>query len=117
MDIKGNVVTDVAQGFGGPVNIEPERPENVFLMDKSGGNTHGKADAQKGGEKKVVPHGEVPKEEVGVGEAHFTVAPFNDFLGYLCFLVVIFAWASLHPCWAMGVDIFSEVLHLPGEAP
>ena len=74
MDIKGNVVSDVAKGFGRPVTIVPERAENAFLMDESGSNTHGKADGQNGGEKKVVPHGEIPKGEVGVGKAHFTVA-------------------------------------------
>ena len=75
MVIKGNVVADIATCFRRTMTIEPERPANTFLMDESGGNTHVKDDAKKGGEKKVIRNDEIPKEEVGVGEAHFTVAP------------------------------------------
>ena len=52
-------------------------------MDETGDNTHGKEDSRRGGKNKVVPRGEVPKEEVGVNEAHFTPTPFNDFSGDL----------------------------------
>ena len=86
--------------------MKPKRPHNAFLMDETGNNTHGKDDGKQGGERLVVPCGEVPKEEVGVGEAHFTLAPFNDFLGFLRFIVVVFVAKKLNPLWAMGVDIF-----------
>ena len=63
MDIDGNIVEDEALAFGRPVNISITRPENVFVMDETGDNTHGKSDSIKGGEKKVVPAGEVPRHQ------------------------------------------------------
>ena len=108
VDMQGNVVEDEALGFGRPVTIKPKRPRNAFLVNETRDNTHGKNDSRRGGETYAVPHGEVPKQEVGVGDAQFTIAPFNDFLGELCFIAIIFAAEKLHPLWAMGVDIFAE---------
>ena len=108
MDIKGWIVDNEADGFGRPVTIKPLRPRNVFLMDETGNNTHGKDDCKRGGEQMVVPCGEIPKEEVGVNNSHYTLAPFTDLNGDLRFLVVIFAAAKVRPCWAMGVDVFAE---------
>jgi len=108
MDIDGNIVEDEALAFGRPVNISITRPENVFVMDETGDNTHGKSDSIKGGEKKVVPAGEVPREEVGIEDSHFTVAPFHDLTGQLRFLVLIFKGTKLKPSIALGVDVFAE---------
>ena len=96
MDIHGNIVIDVAMAFGCPVTIEYIRPENCFVMDETGTNTHGTDDFRNGGEKTVVPRGEVPREEVGITNSHFTCAPFNDFNGNMQCMTVILKGEKLH---------------------
>ena len=78
MDIKGNIVDDESKGFRRPVTIKFTCTSNVFVMDETGSNTHGKAGSQKGDEKYAVPRGKVPSEEVGVTNSHFTLTPFNN---------------------------------------
>ena len=65
MDITGKIINEESRAFGRPVTIKYTRPHTVFFMDETGDNTHGKEDSIKGGERKVVPRGEVPREEVG----------------------------------------------------
>ena len=59
-------------------------------MDETGGTTHGKDDCKQGGKKKVVLCVKIPKEEAGVNNSNYTLAPFTDLNGDLCFLVLIF---------------------------
>ena len=63
-DTNGEIVDDVSLAFGHPVTINYVRPENVFFLDETGDNTHGKDDGNRGGQRKVVPRGEIPKELV-----------------------------------------------------
>ena len=49
-----------------------------------------------------MPRGKIPREEVGITNSHFTLAPFNDFNGDLRCLTIIFAGEKLHPGWALG---------------
>ena len=97
MDITGKIVDDKAHAFGWPVIIKYTCPCNVFFMDDTRDNTHGKDGSIKGGEKKVVPAGEVLREEIGANNAHSTVAPFNDSTGQLQCVVVVFPAEKLNP--------------------
>jgi hypothetical protein len=94
--------------FGRPVTIDYVRPENVFFLDKTGDNTHGKDNGNQGSQKKVVPKGEIPKELVGVKNSHFTITPIMDATGTLQSVMVIFAGKELSPEWSLGIDIFAE---------
>jgi hypothetical protein len=62
----------------------------VFCLDKTGDNKQGKTDGNRGGQKKVVPRGKIPKELVGVKDSHFTITPITDLTGNLRFVTVIF---------------------------
>ena len=62
-----------SHAFGHPVTIKITRPENIFVFDEMGDNTHGKEDTVKGGEKMLCLKSQVPKEEVGDSDRHFTV--------------------------------------------
>ena len=53
MDIDGNIVNNKALAFSRPVNIAITRPDNVFVIDWTGDNTHCKSDSIKVGEKKL----------------------------------------------------------------
>ncbi len=44
MDANGNAVNSKSQAFGYPVNVDVHRRNNVFLMDETGDNLHGKDD-------------------------------------------------------------------------
>ena len=99
---------DEALAFGHPVTIKYLRPENVFFLDETGDNTHGKDDGNQGGQRKVVPKGEIPKEIVGIKDSHFTITPITDATGKLQFVVVIFAAKEVLPEWSLGIDIFAE---------
>jgi hypothetical protein len=94
--------------FGRPVTINYVHPENVFVLDKTGDNTHGKDDGNQGGQKKVVPRGEIPKELVGVKNSHFTITPITDATGTLQLVTVFFSSKELSPEWSLGIDIFAE---------
>ena len=85
MNKTGEIIEDESLAFGRPVTIDftPRGRKNTFLMDEMGDNTHRKSDSNKGGEKKVVPKGKIPLEEVGINDAHYTVAPFNVLDGHL----------------------------------
>ena len=61
----GTIVDDETLAFGHPVTIKYIRRENVFFLNETGDNTHGKDDGNRGGQRKVVPKGEIPKEIVG----------------------------------------------------
>lgn len=108
-DKEGNIVQDEKLAFGRPVTCNITRPENIFCLDETGSNTHGKDDAVNGGEKKVVPKGQIPKEIVGIRNSHFTVVPVSDFTGKLRFVTLIFAGKTLLPSWVLGMDIFAEL--------
>jgi hypothetical protein len=94
--------------FGHPVTIDYTHPENVFFLDKTGDNMYGKDDGNQGGQKKVVPKGEIPKELVGVKDLHFTIAPITDATGTLRIVMEIFSGKELSPEWSLGIDIFAE---------
>ena len=110
MDREGNIVADPKDAFGLPVPIKFTRPGNCFVLDETGSNTHKKDDGQKGGEKKVVPRGETPKEVVGIKDSHFTVLPVSDLNGKLVFVKVIFAAKKLSSAWTTGVEVFHELV-------
>lgn len=107
MDRLGNIVQE-SLAFGLPVTIAFRRARNCFVLDETGTSTHGKDDCQKGGQKKVVPAGEIPREMVGIKHSHFSVLPISNFEGELVFVTVIFASEKLNPTWALGVDVFSK---------
>lgn len=106
--IEGNIVEDENLAFGCPVTINITRRENIFCMDETGDNTHGKNDCKKGGEKKVTVKGLIPRELVGIRDSHFTVAPVTDFNGDLRIVVVIFAAEKVPDKFCVGVDVFAE---------
>ena len=81
----------------------------MYFLDETGDNTHGKDDGNQGGQRKVVPKGEIPKELVGVKDSHFTVTPITDATGTLRFVTVIFAAKDVSPEWSLGIDIFAEL--------
>ena len=66
------------------------------------------AEANRGGQRKVVPRGEIPKELVRVKDSHYTIMPITDATGTLRFVTVIFAAKEVSPVWSLGVDIFAE---------
>ncbi len=53
-DADGNAVDSESQAFGYPVTVDVRQCNNVFLMDETGDNMHGKDDRRAGGEKCVV---------------------------------------------------------------
>lgn len=108
MDREGNIVHNVSEGFGRPVTIDITEPSNVLVMDETGDNTHGKDDGNNAGEKKVVPKGQIPKERVGIKDAHYTVLPVNDVSGRLRCLAVIFKGEKLSPSLVLGCDVFAD---------
>ena len=57
----------------------------------------------------MVPEGCVPRDVVGVSNAHFTVVSITDFEGYLCCVDVIFPGKKVKPGWAIGVGIFANL--------
>ena len=79
----GKIVNNETLAFGHPVTIKYLRPENVFFLDKTGNNTHGKDDGNRGGQRKVVPKGEIPNKIVGVKDSHFTITPITNATGKL----------------------------------
>ena len=108
MDREGNIVHNASEGFGRPVTIDITEPSNVLVMDETGDNTHGKDDGNNAGEKKVVPKGQIPKERVGIKDAHYTVLPVNDVSGRLRCLAVIFKGEKLSPSLVLGCDVFAD---------
>jgi hypothetical protein len=109
MDIEGNVVENESLAFGRPVTLDIHRKTNCFLGDEVGDNTHGKDDGNNGGEKAMVPEGEVPKIVTSTKNSHFTLFPINDFTGDLRFCTVIFKGDKLNPLWALGFDAFAPL--------
>jgi hypothetical protein len=61
----GKIVDDESLAFGCLVTINYVHPENVFFLDKTGGNMPRKDSGNQGGQRKVVPKGEIPKELCG----------------------------------------------------
>ena len=108
MDKEGRIVEDESKGFGRPVTTNIVDPSNVFVMDETGDNTCGKNDGNNAGEKKVVPKGQVPKERVGIKDAHYTVVPINDLTGRLRCVAVIFKGEKVVPSMAVGCDPFAD---------
>lgn len=90
------------------IHINIVDPSNVFVMDETGDNTCGKNDGNNAGEKKVVPKGQVPKERVGIKDAHYTVVPINDLTGRLRCVAVIFKGEKVVPSMAVGCDPFAD---------
>lgn len=105
MDMEGNIVDDESRAFGTPVSLNLTRPENIFVLDETGDNTHGKEDAVKGGQKMMCLKGQVPREEVGVSDRHFTVVPVTDLTGRLRAYAIIFKGDVLDATWPLGIDI------------
>ena len=109
MNGKGDAVDNESLALGRPVSVNWTCSHNVFVMDESSSNAHGKDDSLKGGEKKVVPAGEIPREEVGIHDAHFTVLPIHNLEAELVFVTVIFKGEKVQPLWALGVDVWAEL--------
>ena len=106
-DASGKIVDDESLAFGYPVTIYYVHPDNIFL-DETGDNTHGKEDGNQGGQRKVVPSGNIPKELVGVKDSNYMITPITDATGALRFVTVIFAAKEVSPEWSLGIDIFAE---------
>ena len=53
MDSSGKIVDAEVHAFVWPESINMTFRDNVFVMDETGDNTHGKNDSIKGGEKKI----------------------------------------------------------------
>ncbi len=104
----GEIVNNETLAYGYSVTIKYLRPEDVFFLDETGDNTHGKDDGNQGGQRKVVPRGEVPKELVGVRDSHFTVTPITDATGTLRFIVLTFAAKDVLPELSLGINVFAE---------
>ncbi len=96
------------QTFGHPVTIKYIRPENVFFLDETDNNTQEKDNGNRGGQRKLVPKGEIPKEIVGVRDSHFTITPITDAIGKLRFVMVVFAANEVSPEWSLGIYISAE---------
>ncbi len=109
MDANGKIVDNESLAFGYPVTIDYERPDNVFFLDETGDNTYGKDDGNRGGQRKVCPRGEVPKELIGVKDSHYTITPVSDATGNLKFVTIIFAAEKVSPEWSLGIDNFTEL--------
>jgi len=108
MDRNGRIVEDEKDGYGRPVQVDVFRPENVFVMDECGDNTHGKDDGNRAGEKKVVPRGAIPAEVVSTKNSHFSILPVSNLLAETVLVTVIFKGERLSPAWALGCDVFAE---------
>lgn len=108
VDKDGNEVENIFEGYGHAVTIKITHPENIFVMDETGDNTHGKDDKNSGGQKIVAPTGVVPKEEVGVKDSHFTVVPIHNLCEELVMIVIIFKGEQLKLSWCFGLDVFAE---------
>jgi len=108
MDRSGRIVEDERDGYGRPVQVDVFRPENVFVMDECGDNTHGKDDGNRAGEKKVVPRGSIPAEVVSTKNSHFSILPVSNLLGQTVLVTIIFKGEKLSPAWPLGCDVFAE---------
>ncbi len=104
----GKIVDDETLDCSHPVTIKYLHPENVFFLDETGNNMHGKDDGSQGGQRKVVPMGEITRKIVGVKDSHFTITPITDATGKLRFVVVIFAAKEVLPEWSLGINVFAE---------
>jgi hypothetical protein len=80
----------------------------MYFLDKTGDNTHGKNDGNRGGQRKVVPKGKIPKELVGVKDSLFTVTLITNATSTLWFITVIFGANEVSPEWSLSIDIFAE---------
>jgi hypothetical protein len=69
------------------VTVYFAHPENVFFLVNTRDNTTGKDNDNQGGQKKVVPRGEIPKELLGVKDSHYTITPIDDATGVLRFVM------------------------------
>ena len=75
-------------------------------MDETGNNTQ--EDAVNGGQKKMVPEGTIPRDEVGIFNAHYSILPVSDLTGDMQIVTIIFAGEQVRLEWAVGVDIFAD---------
>jgi hypothetical protein len=107
MDAAGNPGDNESLAVGYPVTIETIRRNNVFFMDETGDNTHGKKDGRRGGEKFVVGKGQGANNIVGTNDCHFTVVPITNMNGHLVMVTVIFKGKKLIESWCLGIDVFS----------
>jgi hypothetical protein len=82
-DKNGKIVDNKSLAFGCLATIDYVRLENVFFLDKTGDNTHGKDYGNQGGQRKVIPRGEIPKKLVGIKDSHFIITPIMDATGTL----------------------------------
>lgn len=108
VDEEGNTVEDEALGFGYKANIRYTRPENIFVLDETGGNSGGRNDKNNAGEKLVCPTGITPRQEVGIKDEHFTVLPITNLLGELVMVAIIFKGEKLLESWCLGLDVFAD---------
>ena len=65
-DANGKIIDNESIAFGCPVTIDYVHVGNVFFLNETRDNTHGKEDGNQGGQRKAVPRGEIPKELFGV---------------------------------------------------
>jgi hypothetical protein len=108
MDAAGKPVEDESSAVGYPVNIDIHDRGNVFCMDETGDNTHGKKDGRRGGERFVVGRGQGARNVVGTNDCHFTVVPTSNLDGRLVMLTVIFPGKKLKDSWCIGIDVFAD---------
>ncbi len=94
--------------FGCPEPIYYVHPDNVFFLDETRDDTHGKDDGNQGGQRKIITIGKIPKEPVRVKDSHYTITPITDAMGAQRFIMVIFAAIKVSPGWSLGIDIFAE---------
>ena len=107
MDAAGKPVEDESFAVGDPVTIDIHNRDNVFCMDETGDNTHGKKDGRRGGERFVVRKGQGASYIVGTNNCHFTVVPTSTLEGRLVMLTVIFPGKKLNDSWVIGIDVFA----------
>ena len=108
MDAAGKPVEDESSAVGDPVTIDIHNRGNVFCMDETGDNTHGKKDGRRGGERFVVGKGQGARNVVGTNDCHFTVVPTSNLDGRLVMLTVIFPGKKLKDSWCIGIDVFAN---------
>ena len=107
MEAAGKPVEDESFAVGDPVTIDIHNRDNVFCMDETGDNTHGKKDGRRGGERFVVGKGQGASNIVGTNNCHFTVVPTSTLEGRLVMLTVIFPGKKLNDSWVIGIDVFA----------